>query len=464
MELLTVAARLDGIHHDVLRRHKGQLAPQSLLDYLRVNNQSVHHIQAEIKDSVDRQKSLGDRQSLVRGIVQRSLKPLRCGGDRRIQGIDHHISRQGSDSLAPHRVSLICHRRRTDLALLKRLLHLLQMLKQTDVVAHLMGGCGDSRQHIRHSCINLSGIGLSGYRETFLKSHLLSDHGIDLVNRLLIPVKQLQKRSLRSRCSLRSKELHGAEHIVQILIVQIKFLQPECRALSHGCRLCRLEMRECQRRLRLIFLSEIRQLRHNVYQLLFHKLQCLCHDNNIGIVTHIAGGRTEVDDASRLRALFSVCVHMAHDVVAHFLLSRLCDIIVDILRMRLQLLDLLVCNDRLSVLGQSQFLLRLRKGNPELAPRAELHVRGKNVLHLLTCIAFRKGAFISVCTHNFISFCTIYVLSLIFAADVLRRRIKRVFSCKAALADPQSLHDLLQPLHIEVGKAVRSDHLADVLH
>ena len=162
-----------------------------------------------------------------------------------------------------------------------------------------------------------------------------------------------------------------------------------------------------------------------------------------------------MDDACRLRALLPVCIHMAHDIMAHFLLSRLCDIIVDVLRMCLQLLDLLVRDDGLSVLGQSQLLLRLRKGNPELAPRAELHVRGKNVLHLLTCIAFRKGAFISVCTHNFISFCTIYVLSLIFAADVLRRRIKRVFSCKTALADPQSLHDLLQPLHIEVGKAVR---------
>ena len=125
MQLLTVSACLYRIHHDIFRCHKGQLAAQSFLNNLRVHNQSVYHVQAQIQDSVDCQKSFRDRQSLIGGIIQCSLKPLGSGGNRRIQRINHHITGKGSNSLAPHGISLICHGRGTNLALFKGLLHFL---------------------------------------------------------------------------------------------------------------------------------------------------------------------------------------------------------------------------------------------------------------------------------------------------------------------------------------------------
>ena len=61
-----------------------------------------------------------------------------------------------------------------------------------------MGACGNARKNIQHSCINLSGIGLSGYRIAALKAHLFGNHRIDLINGLLVSVKQLQEAGLGS--------------------------------------------------------------------------------------------------------------------------------------------------------------------------------------------------------------------------------------------------------------------------
>ena len=51
-----------------------------------------------------------------------------------------------------------------------------------------------------------------------------------------------------------------------------------------------------------------------------------------------------MDNALRLRALYAVGIHMAHNVMAHFLLARFCHVVVDIGRMAFQLIDLLLCD------------------------------------------------------------------------------------------------------------------------
>ena len=92
MKLLSVPAKLNGIHHDVFGRHKGKLAHHMLLNDLGIYYQSIHHIQTKIKDSVNGKEALRHGKPLVCGIIQGSLKPLGCRGDGRIQGIDHDVS------------------------------------------------------------------------------------------------------------------------------------------------------------------------------------------------------------------------------------------------------------------------------------------------------------------------------------------------------------------------------------
>ena len=53
---------------------------------------------------------------------------------------------------------------------------------------------------------------------------------------------------------------------------------------------------------------------------------------------------------------------MGHDIVADDLLAGLCDVIIDVVRICLHLGDLLICNRK------SEFLLCLRKCDPELSP------------------------------------------------------------------------------------------------
>ena len=90
-----------------------------------------------------------------------------------------------------------------------------------------------------------------------------------------------------------------------------------------------------------------------------------------------------MDNALRLRALYAVGIHMAHNVMAHFLLARFCHVVVDIGRMAFQLIDLLLCDRK------SEFLFCLCQRNPESSPGLEFHILRKNELHFTACIPFR---------------------------------------------------------------------------
>ena len=133
----------------------------------------------------------------------------------------------------------------------------------------------------------------------------------------------------------------------------------------------------------LIFVSELSKFGDDVNELFANKFERLSHNDDICIVTDIAAGRTKMDNALGLGALLSIGVYMAHYVMSYFLLSCSGNIIIDVILMALKLIDLLLSNIK------SQFLLNLRKGDPESSPGSELHVLGKNVLHLLTCVTFR---------------------------------------------------------------------------
>ena len=61
-----------------------QLCHQALFNYLRINYQAIHHIQAKIQDTVNRQETFRNREPLIRRIIQRPLKPLRRRCNRRI--------------------------------------------------------------------------------------------------------------------------------------------------------------------------------------------------------------------------------------------------------------------------------------------------------------------------------------------------------------------------------------------
>ena len=176
--------------------------------------------------------------------------------------------------------------------------------------------------------------------------------------------------------------------MLQVLQVQTELLKPQSGAFAHGGGLGRLEMSERQSRLGLVLLREVRQFLHHIHQFLFHQLQRLSHDNNVGVVPHIAGGGPQMDNPRRLGALLPVSVYMAHHIMTHFLFPGPGHFVIDILSMGLQFVNLFLGDHRLAVLGESQFLFSLRQGNPQPPPGAEFHILGKNILHFPAGIAF----------------------------------------------------------------------------
>ena len=152
-------------------------------------------------------------------------------------------------------------------------------------------------------------------------------------------------------------------------------------------------MRKRQSRKVLVILRELRQARYGPEQLFPDNVQAFTHQDDIRIISDIAGSRPEMNDAFRLRALQAVSIDMGHDIMPHFGLTPLRIFIIDIVRMLSELVKLFVCNRK------SQFLLGLRQRDPKAPPGAEFPVPGKQFLHLPACIPLRQRTHIYI-IHN----------------------------------------------------------------
>ena len=86
VQLLTVTALLDGLHHDVLACHERQLGHDAGTDDLRVDDQPVGDVQQDVQDGVSSQEALGHRNALIGGVVQRAAQHLVAAADAQHRG------------------------------------------------------------------------------------------------------------------------------------------------------------------------------------------------------------------------------------------------------------------------------------------------------------------------------------------------------------------------------------------
>ena len=145
-------------------------------------------------------------------------------------------------------------------------------------------------------------------------------------------------------------------------------------------------MSKCQSRQILILISKLSKLSNYINQLLLNQLQCLTHNDNIGIITNIAGSGTQMDDTSSLWTQLAICINMAHNIMTHQLLTSLSYIIINLINMSLHLINLFLADNRLSILRKAKLHLCLCQSNPELSPGSKLLILRENVLHLLASI------------------------------------------------------------------------------
>ena len=377
VELLAVRAALHGVHHDVFRRHERQLAPEMLRDHAGIHDEAVRDVGVQVQDPVHGEERLGDAEALVGGIVQRALEPLGSGRDRGVQAVDDDVAGERRDPLAAHRVPLVSHRGGADLMLLKRLLHLFQMLEQADVVRKFCRTLGDPAQHRQNPAVQLAGIGLPGNGEAGLIPHFFRDFPVERADLFVIPVEQLEKAGLRPGRPFRAEELHLPELVLHILQIHDEILNPERGALPHRGGLRRLKMRECQRWKAPVAHGEAGEHPDHPDQLGAHEPERLGHHDDVGVVADIAGGGAQVDDGARLGALPAERVNVGHHVVPHLPFPGLGHLVIDIVGVPLHLVDLLLGNRK------PQLLFGLRQSDPQAPPCPELLVGRKQELHFL---------------------------------------------------------------------------------
>ena len=263
-------------------------------------------------------------------------------------------------------------------------------MQETDVVGELRGALGDSAEHSEDLAVQLAGIRLAGDGKAGGISHFLRDFPVEFLYFFVIAVKQLQKACLRAGRSLGSEQLRLAELVLHVLQIHQKILDPERRALSHGSRLGGLEMRKREGGEIFIFHRKRGENADHGDQLAPDKTQGVRHDDDIGVVAHIAGGGAQVDNRAGVRALLAKGVHVRHHVVPDDLFTRLCDVVIDVVGVLLHFVDLLLGN------GQTQFHFGLRQRDPETAPCTEFFIRRKQEFHFRVRIPRGQRGFIGV--------------------------------------------------------------------
>ena len=176
--------------------------------------------------------------------------------------------------------------------------------------------------------------------------------------------------------------------VLHFLKVHHQLVYPQCGTLADGGQLRRLEVCVGKAGLILVLVCEACEVVDDVEQLLLDQQQRVAHNDDVGVVAHIAGGSPQVDYALRLGALLSVCVNVGHYVVAHQLLALFSHVVVDVVDVGLKLVYLLLGN------GQTQLHLAPCESDPQAAPCGKLLVRREDVLHLLARIACAERAFV----------------------------------------------------------------------
>ena len=388
MQLLAVAAALDGGHHQILRRNERQIIPHELLHDLLVDVQPLRDVLHEPQHAVGGKERLRQADAAVGRIVERALEPLGHGGHGRVLRVGDDVSCQRADALAAHGVALVRHGGRADLLVLERLFDLPVMLQQADIRRHAARALADGGQDVQDPAVELARIGLPADRVAAVKAELGRDLPVHLVDLRRIAVKQLDEARLRAGRAAAAEEAEGPQRILQLLQIEQQILQPEGRALADGRQLGRLVMRIGQRRHGGIAVGKVAEVPHGGLQLFFEVPQRLAVDDEICVVRDVAARRAQMDDALRAGRVEAVGVDVRHHVVADFLLPLRNSVIVDGADVRGQLVHLLL-RDR-----QAERMLRPGQRHPEPAPRFVAHIRGKQVQHGLRRVARGKRAFI----------------------------------------------------------------------
>ena len=393
MEFLAVAAVLHAFHDDVFGSHEREFGHDTLLDDLRVNHEAVRHVLGDDEHGIHSEECFRNGEALVGAIVEGAFEPLRRLSESGAVHLGHHETGQGADAFAAHRVTLVSHGAGADLGLFERFFDFLHALHEAHVGCELVEALSDRAEHLVHAVVPLTGVGLARNGEHALETGLGSHAAVEFHNLFFVAVEQVHEAGLRTGRALHAAEREDFDEEVQFFEVDEHVLEPEASALADGRELGGLEVRGTELGHVLVFHGKLGKLVHHAAETLADHDEALLHLDEVGVVTHEGGSRTEVDDALGLGALNAVSVNVAHHVVTAALFFFFGDFKVDVGGMGLEFVHLFLRN------RQPQLHLGFGEVDPQLAPGLELVLGAEEETHFLARITLDERAF-ELITHN----------------------------------------------------------------
>jgi len=240
------------------------------------------------------------------------------------------MASQGASTLAAHGVTLVSHCGASDLILLERLLDLLQVGQETDIGGNLVDG-GTERGHGHQDIdINLARVGLASDGVVLLESGKLGNALIQILNLLVIALKESQEGTLGTGGAFDTAETEVFASAGQVAQVPEKLLNPEGGALADSGELSGLEVSESESGQVLVLLSKGAQALDDTGQLGQEDIETIAEDHQVSVVSDIARSGAQVDDGGSLGANNTKGVDVSHDIVATLLLLSVGQLVVDI--------------------------------------------------------------------------------------------------------------------------------------
>lgn len=136
------------------------------------------------------------------------------------------MPRKRADSFASHRVSLVRHRRASNLVLFKGFFHLFEIRQQSDIRSYLVRCRSERRQGLQDVYIDLPRVCLASNRVSIFESVQFSDESIELFDFIVISFEQSQETSLSTRRAFDTSEANIGIRARDIPQIPEKLLDP----------------------------------------------------------------------------------------------------------------------------------------------------------------------------------------------------------------------------------------------
>ena len=206
----------------------------------------------------------------------------------------------------------------------------------------------------------------------------------------MVAAEEGQERRLRPGRPLEPARRKLVEQPVQVAEIDQQVLQPEAGALADGGRLGGLKVRVGEAGRRAPALRERGERRDRFRERELDEAERLAHEDRIGVVGHVAGGRAEMDDPSRAGSDVAVAMDVGHHIVAKACLVARRGLEVDRLEPRPQLGELGVRD------GEPEGLLGFGEMDPKPPPREDASPRREVGAHRGTRVARGEGVLVRV--------------------------------------------------------------------